>query len=106
MATVSSAQVHTSTRPRKKRVFILALLAIPLLLVIAASVGWVWFYSTAKSALPQLDGEIKVVGLSAPVTVLRDAQGMPTVNASTIDDMLFAQGYVTAQDRLWQMDIN
>ena len=47
-----------------------------------------------------------VSGLSAPVTVLRDAQGVPHITAASIDDMLFAQGYVTAQDRLWQMDIN
>jgi len=52
-----------------------------------------------------LDGSLKVAGLKAPVTVLRDAQGMPHIRAGSMEDAIFAQGYVTAQDRLWQMDI-
>ena len=44
-------------------------------------------------------------GLSAKVLVVRDEQGVPTIEASTLEDLFFAQGYVTAQDRLWQMDI-
>src|SRR5215471_11500557 len=63
-----------------------------------------WAYLIARSALPQLDGNIQVNGLSAQVTVLRDGQGVPTIEASNFDDLFFAQGYVTAQDRLWQMD--
>src|SRR5579862_5992577 len=63
-----------------------------------------WFYSLAHSALPQLDGTIKIVGLTAPVTVSRDAHGSPTIDAKNFDDLFFAQGYVTAQDRLFQMD--
>jgi len=62
-------------------------------------------YFIARSALPQLDGTATVPGLSAPVTVSRDGLGVPTIDAASIDDLLFAQGYVTAQDRLWQMDI-
>lgn len=63
------------------------------------------FYHLAHSALPQLDGTVQVPGLSAKVTVARDAHGVPTIDANTLDDLFFAQGYVTAQDRLWQMDI-
>src|SRR5208282_2697810 len=37
--------------------------------------------------------------------VLRDERGLPTIEATTLEDLFFAQGYVTAQDRLWQMDI-
>ena len=44
-------------------------------------------------------------GLSAPVTVTRDTHGVPTIEAATLEDLFFAQGYVTAQDRLWQMDV-
>ena len=40
----------------------------------------------------------------APVTVRRDAHGVPHIEAATEDDLFVAQGYVTAQDRLWQMD--
>ena len=43
-------------------------------------------------------------GSSAPVTVRRDAHGVPHIEAATQDDLFIAQGYVTAQDRLWQMD--
>jgi penicillin amidase len=57
-----------------------------------------------RASLPVIDGTISVGGLSAPVTVTRNAQGVPSIHASTADDLLFAQGYVTAQDRLWQMD--
>jgi penicillin amidase len=55
--------------------------------------------------LPQLDGSLAVYGLAAPVTVARDARGVPYIRASSMDDLVFAQGYVTAQDRLWQMDL-
>jgi len=72
------------------------------LLVLAG--GALWLYSIARSALPQLDGRLRVPGLSAPVTVIRDAHGAPTIDASNFDDLFFAQGYVTAQDRLFQMD--
>jgi len=64
-----------------------------------------WFYSIAHSALPQVDGTVKLPGLSARVTVTRDGHGVPNIEATSLDDLLFAQGYITAQDRLWQMDI-
>jgi penicillin amidase len=51
-----------------------------------------------------LDGNVPVAGLSAPVTVTRDAQNVPSIHAATVDDLLFAQGYITASDRLFQMD--
>jgi len=55
-------------------------------------------------SLPTLDGNLKLPGLSAPVTVRRDSHGMPHIEAANLDDLLLAQGFVTAQDRLWQMD--
>jgi penicillin amidase len=63
-----------------------------------------WLRSAARAALPMLDGDLHVAGLSAPVTVVRDAHGVPHIDAADQDDLFFAQGYVTAQDRLWQMD--
>ncbi|MGB7608324.1 MAG: penicillin acylase family protein, partial [Candidatus Sulfotelmatobacter sp.] len=62
-------------------------------------------YFVARSALPQLDGNLAVKGLSAPVKVTRDSHGVPAIEAATLEDLFLAQGYVTAQDRLWQMDI-
>lgn len=52
-----------------------------------------------------LDGRVAVAGLSAPVTVTRDQQNVPSIHASNLDDLLFAQGYITASDRLSQMDL-
>jgi penicillin amidase len=66
-------------------------------------VGYAYFI--ARSALPQLDGSLSVKGLSAPVSVTRDAHGVPAIEAANLEDLFFAQGYVTAQDRLWQMDV-
>jgi penicillin amidase len=63
-----------------------------------------WLRGAEQLALPALDGELHVAGLSAPVTVQRDAHGVPHIDAATQDDLFVAQGYVTAQDRLWQMD--
>jgi len=74
-----------------------------ILLLAVAGIGF-WLYSVARSALPQLDGDLRVHGLSAAVTMMRDAHGIPTIDASNLDDLFFAQGYVTAQDRLFQMD--
>ncbi|MGD0830762.1 MAG: penicillin acylase family protein [Terracidiphilus sp.] len=74
------------------------------LLLVSAVAGLVWLRSAALAALPVLDGELRVTGLSAPVTVRRDEHGVPHIEAASQDDLFLAQGYVTAQDRLWQMD--
>jgi penicillin G amidase len=78
-------------------------LTLVLLIVIVTAIGYA--YHMAQSALPQLDGRLPINGLSAAVTVTRDTHGVPTIEASSLDDCFFAQGYVTAQDRLWQMDV-
>jgi penicillin amidase len=59
-----------------------------------------------RRSLPQVDGVLKSEGLSAPVEIIRDTWGVPHIYAQTIDDLLFAQGFVHAQDRLWQMEMN
>jgi penicillin amidase len=93
----------TPIRPRNKiwRGLRVSLLAI----VIIAMSGLAWFLSIARSALPELDGSLPVSGLSAPVSVTRDSHGVPTIEAANLDDLFFSQGYVTAQDRLFQMDL-
>jgi penicillin amidase len=94
----SLAQSQSHFRPLRVAVYCLAIV----LLVMAGSA--VWFYSMARSALPQLDGRLPIAGLSASVTVNRDTHGIPTIDATNFDDLFFVQGYVTAQDRLFQMD--
>jgi penicillin amidase len=59
----------------------------------------------AKAALSQIDGAIPASGLKAPVDVLRDRWGVPHIYAQSTEDLYFAQGYVMAQDRLWQMEM-
>lgn len=53
-----------------------------------------------------LMSELSVSGLNAAVDVLRDGLGVPHVRASNIHDAFFAQGFVHAQDRLWQMELD
>jgi penicillin G amidase len=75
------------------------------LILVALGVGG-WFYWRVRTCLPQLDGTLAVSGLENKVKVRRDARGVPHLKASSLDDLMFAEGYVTAQDRLWQMDLS
>jgi penicillin amidase len=83
---------------------ILAGLLVFVLVVGVAFAGWAaWM---VRRSYPQTSGSIDVAGLSAPVTVIRDANGIPNIFADTTEDLFLAQGYVHAQDRFWQMDFN
>ena len=96
-----------SRRERKRRwprILLWTAAGLLVLLLLAAGAGVLWLRAAAKAALPQLDGDAHLAGLSAPVIVRRDAHGVPHIEAATQDDLFVAQGYVTAQDRLWQMD--
>lgn len=59
----------------------------------------------ARAALSQIDGTLLAPGLKAEVQVVRDTWGVPHIYAKSTDDLFFAQGYVMAQDRLWQMEM-
>ncbi|HEY3134613.1 MAG TPA: penicillin acylase family protein [Blastocatellia bacterium] len=59
----------------------------------------------ARSVLAQTSGRIELTGLSQPVEVLRDSWGVAHIYAQRVEDLFFAQGFVAAQDRLWQMEI-
>ncbi|MGO4533974.1 penicillin acylase family protein [Leifsonia sp. 2MCAF36] len=76
-------------------------LAVLLVLVVIAGGVGVW---TVTRSFPQTAGSVDVPGLTKPVTVYRDAAGIPQLEASTADDLFRAQGYVHAQDRFWEMD--
>lgn len=66
-----------------------------------AALATVWWYT--RRVLPPVSGAIST-GVRSTVTVTRDAQYVPHIKAGSIEDALFAQGYVTAQDRMFQMD--
>ena len=101
MGTFTATDTPASRHSTGLRIF-LSLVLVAFLLV-AGVLGYAYF--VARSALPQLDGNLPVKGLPAPVKVTRDAHGVPTIEAANLEDLFFAQGYVTAQDRLWQMDV-
>ena len=63
------------------------------------------FDELAHAQLPQIDGRIQLPGLQGEVEVMRDPWGIPHIYASNLDDLFFAQGFVQAQDRLWQMEM-
>ncbi len=73
-----------------------------LALVLAAAAGYIWL----RESLPQLDGSVSLSGLRAPVDIVRDRNGVPHIYAGSIADAYFALGFVHAQDRLWQMEMN
>ena len=60
----------------------------------------------SRTRLPQTQGSLRLTGLHSPVEILRDDLGIPHIFALNTLDALFAQGFVHAQERLWQMDIN
>jgi penicillin amidase len=101
MSTLASTSVVGGRRRLGLRILLWVALGLAVLVALAGG----WAYMTVRSALPQLDGTLRVEGLAAAVKVTRDSHGVPAIEASTLEDLFLAQGYVTAQDRLWQMDI-
>jgi penicillin amidase len=91
--------------PPKSRFIFRAVIAVLVLLLMAFLGFDFWFYRAVRAALPQRDGSVRLIGLTAPVIVTYDALAVPNISASNLPDLFFAQGYVTAQERLWQMDM-
>ncbi len=74
--------------------------------VIVVVSGFLVYDDTTRGPLPRTDGELAVAGINAQVEILRDANGIPHIYASTPHDLFFAQGFTQAQDRWWQMEFN
>ncbi len=98
LADISAPQTRRTSVSRR-----LLWLLLGVVLVVAGAIAYAYY--VGHSALPQLDGRLPVRGLTSMVTVTRDGHGVPTIEAAGLEDLFFAQGYVTAQDRLWQMDV-
>jgi penicillin amidase len=79
-------------------------IAAVVVLVIAGAISTA-FGLLVLRPLPTIDADERLLGLHERVEVLRDTYGVPHIFATDPHDLFFAQGYVTAQDRLWQMDI-
>ena len=73
-----------------------------LALLVMAAGAFFWL----RGSLPEIDGVRALPGLAAPVEVVRDAHGVPHILAESEEDALFALGFVHAQDRMWQMEMN
>jgi penicillin amidase len=108
---MASAQTQPSTQPTKRRggfgrvlarALIGLLIALLLISLIATAAG-VWF---VQRTLPQTAGTLQVNGPHGAVSVLRDSYGVPHITGNDLHDVIFAQGYVTAQDRLFQLEFN
>ena len=80
-----------------KRIALLLLV----LVVVALGTGW-WLL---RGSVPKLEGELALPGLSAPVSIQRDANGVVTIDAANETDMARALGYVHAQERYFEMDL-
>jgi penicillin amidase len=75
------------------------------LLVLAVVAAFVTAVVVVRQSFPQTSGEITVPGLGSKVTVIRDANGIPQIYADNPQDLFYAQGYVQAQDRFFEMDV-
>ncbi|WP_460802652.1 penicillin acylase family protein [Microbacterium sp. GXF6406] len=80
---------------------VFGVLAAFVVIVVAVAFFVVW---TVHRSFPQTTGELDAPGLSAEVVVQRDALGVPTITADSTDDLFYAQGFVHAQDRFFEMD--
>jgi penicillin amidase len=81
----------------------LRILALTVAFLLAIALG---AFLHLRRSLPQTEGEIRIAGPEASVEILRDANGIPHIFASSAADAYFALGFVHAQDRLWQMEIS
>lgn len=83
-----------------KRLAVVLAVFLTLALVVTVSLSW-W---VVRRPLPTTDGESEIAGLTGQVRILRDDQGVAQIYAETDSDLFFAQGYVHAQDRFFEMD--
>jgi penicillin amidase len=86
---------------RPVRLLLRALLWLGLLAAMVGLAAWL----ALRASLPQLEGEGRVAGLSAPVSIERDAQGVPVVRGANRVDVARAAGFLHAQERYFQMDL-
>lgn len=84
-----------------KRLLLWLVLGLVIVLVFGAGGGYLWL----RQSLPKTSGEIRVSGISGPVTIVRDNDGVAHITGATETDAAFGLGFVHAQERLWQMEV-
>ena len=87
------------------RTWVRVVLVIGLVVVLALVGIGGYALHLVRAPFPQTSGELQVPGLQAEVEVIRDDLGIPNIYADSIEDLFFAQGFVHAQDRFWEMDV-
>lgn len=75
------------------------------IIVLIIAMAGTWVYSQIDSSLPLLEGKKNVYGLNESVTILRDENGVPTIQANSRKDLAVATGFIHAQERFFQMDL-
>ncbi|WP_033328856.1 penicillin acylase family protein [Streptomyces yerevanensis] len=103
--TSSSGQTRGKSGRKKGRRTRLILIVLVLAIIGGVGYGAFWSISTVRGSFPQTKGSIELDGLSGPVDVKRDGNGIPQIYAATDEDLFMAQGYVQAQDRFYEMDV-
>jgi len=86
------------------RTWLRVLLVVLAVVLAVGLIGFGYIFFTVRRPWPKTNGKVRVDGLQAEVTVVRDDWGIPHIYASNTHDLFFAQGYVHAQDRFWQME--
>ena len=87
---------------KKSRKILLIIISVLIIIIVA---GIFYVRSIAKSGLPDYNATIEIEGLKEEVKVYRDEFGIPHIYAKNEEDLYKVTGYITAQDRLWQMDL-
>ena len=105
MARIEVGAVQRQRLPLLARIAAGLVISLLIVAVVATAGSVAWLKDAMRAQMPVLDGDLRLPGLSAPVVVRRDSHGVPHIQAATMDDLLEAQGFVVAQDRLWQMDM-
>ncbi len=88
----------------RKRIVRIVAVVLVLLVILVVGLGF-YVRGQLRGSLAQLDGEAKLAGLSAPVTVARDDRGIPTIRGENRLDVAYALGFVHGQERFFQMDL-
>ncbi|WP_255305054.1 penicillin acylase family protein [Microbacterium sp. 3J1] len=104
MMTTDSTVIVDPARPSiAARVGRIAFLVVAAIVVVAVAAAFFVTWTIQRS-FPQTEGTVTLDGLAAEVTVQRDERGIPTITADSTDDLFYAEGFVHAQDRFFEMD--